>query len=735
MKKRVILLIIASLAFVLLPLLTESMAQQVANPKGNSYKGVANFYSQRFFPVGQVAQIDTQKVEANAAGDEQATGDGSTINTLPKVGDTKVIKDANGQDVEMVLKNIAQDGDQVTMDWEPVSGEGDSIGETVNVNVQNAQAGESPIVMPKVSGPEIADSGTDIQFSLDGTLDKTQLSELQAWVVYDDKPDGENWDLNPSMISDDGKSITMNFDPKFEGQTVSLQFYALDKDGKKTNVADAVTVKINGTNPTDDTGNGTIDAAYDADAGTITYTADGEEKIINIADVGLSADWMKTLTGLGGKLSVTENEDGSVKLITGSDDSGAKKWEYDPSAHLVAHYEGEAGSEKCTVVTSEETYDANYLWGSDTAADPGEGPDGHFVVQRFNYDDSGNLETVDYFTWAGGNRGGLHPADHKAVFGVDLTKTRYMYRQDTVVSSATDSDEVTANCTSTGDDTTVTTKYFNDPFPEDWDPVLTGTVAKDEYGNYWLDTGCEKYLLVCATDGYDADSDGKSGADEMNDIDWENLVGKEITVRGNEIASDSESGLYYEGEAAQMFEVVDIITPEEKESLGDDYETTLANMEAVAAAVDPVHEGLIGSGESQGTLGVLNLFNGSIPTTDQLTDDAQTARRITSLAAAYNANIDADTLDAISAFATDALKTALEDAANAATEAENTTDTTTDATTTTDTTDTTTTDTTDAATNTVTTTTTDADATQAVDDLLEKSVNWLKQFTNGGEAI
>ncbi|MDD2702390.1 MAG: hypothetical protein PHC33_00030 [Candidatus Omnitrophica bacterium] len=478
-------------------------------------------------------------------------------------------------------------------------------------------------------------------------------------------------------------------------------------------------------------------AVYNEADGTITYEVDGEQKTVNIADLGLSAEWLRTLSeNEGGIHSVIENEDGSVKLIIGSDDSGAKKWEYDPSAHLVAHYEGEAGSEKCTVVTGEDEYTDNYVWGSTEAADPQAGPDGHFVVQRFNYDGSGNLKTVDYFTWAGGNRGGLHPEIHESIYGVELTKARYMYRQDTVVSdSASSSDEISADCTEECNGTTVTTKYFNDPFPEDWDPVLTGTVAKDEYGNYWLDTGSEKYLLVCATDGYDADSDGQSGADEMNSIDWESLVGKEITVRGNEIASDSESGLYYEGEAAQMFEVVDIITPEEKESLGDDYETTLANMEAVAAAVDPVHEGLIGSGESRGTLGVLNLFNGSIPTTDQLTDEAQTARRMTSLAALYSANIDADTLDAISAFATDALQNALDDAANAAEEAEeDTTDTTTDATT--DTTDTEGETTDDAITDTVATNTTDVEATQAVDDLLKKSTDWLKQFANNaGDTI
>ncbi len=407
-------------------------------------------------------------------------------------------------------------------------------------------------------------------------------------------------------------------------------------------------------------------AVYNEADGTITYEVDGEQKTINIADLGLSAEWLQTLSeNEGGIHSVVENEDGSVKLIIGSDDSGAKKWEYDPSQRLVAHYEGEAGNERCTMVTSDEVYNANYIWASDNAADPGAGPDGHQVVQRFNYDDSGNLETVDYFTWTAGDRQGVD-------------KARYMYRQDTVVADDTTADdEVTAEC----DDTDccepkVTTKYFNDPFPVDWDPVLTGTVSKDEYGNYWLETSDGKYLLTARNDGFDADKDGSSGADEMNSVDWESLVGQEITVRGHQVNSDSEGGVYKDGEKADIFEVCDIITPEEKESLGDDYQATLDNMEAVANGVDPVNEGLTGDGQL-GELGFINMFNGEMP---QAGDFADTTDLLyngfsnSGLASFYLNNIDADTLAAIREFATDALETALTAAEAAAQEAANAAD-------------------------------------------------------------
>ncbi len=511
MKIKVLLLLTAALLFTMVPLFSESMAQQVANPKGGSYKGVANFYSQRFFPVGQVtAPVDNKTVEANAADDAE---------TETEATDTET---------------------------------------------------------------------TDVEVT-------------------------ETTDTTEEAVETDAQAI---------------------------------------------------EATYDENAGTITYTdANGDEQTIDIADMGLSADWMNTLIGLGGTLSVTE-EDGEVSLITGSDDSGAKKWEFDPSSRLVSHYTGEKGSEKVSVVTTDQEYNSNYLWSSDGTADPGAGPDGHFVAQRFNYKDSGALDTVDYFAWTGGNRGGLHPEVHAQIFGAELTKARYMYRRDTVYQTGSDDNsDVTAECAD--DNTKIVTKYFNDPFPEDWDPVYTGTVSKDEYGNYWLDAGCKKFLLVCGTDGFDADSDGQSGADEMNSVDWESLVGKEITVRGNEIASDSEAGIYSDGEKAEMFQVVDLITPEEKESLGDDYQATLDNMEAVASRVDPVHEGLIGSGEGPGALGVVNLFNGTIPTAGQLVEAQQLNRRMNSMAPIYTNNLTADDLAAVREFAIPELATALDAAEQA----------------------------------------------------------------------
>ncbi len=385
-----------------------------------------------------------------------------------------------------------------------------------------------------------------------------------------------------------------------------------------------------------DLGIGEVPANYNPTDGTITYVDPntGEARTVNIEDLGLTQEWLEKLLQEGGDLTVKLNEDGSVKLLVGYNETegGAKRWEYDPQNRLAAHYEGSKGEERVTVITSDEPF-KDYIWASPDIEDPGDGPDGHLVVQRFNYDENGNLESVEYFTWTAGDRAGKD-------------KSRYCYRKDTI----------------SGD--TIKTKYFNDPFPDDWDPVLTGTVEKDEYGRYWLvtDKG-EKYLLTFRVDGFDADQDGKSGAQEANEIDWESLVGKEITIRGHQLMADSEGGIYYNGEKAEVFEVVDIITPEEKEQLEAEgkYEQVVEQMKRVAEAVDPVHQGLVAE-EGQGKLGFINLFDGQMPTPEQIsTYIADYVNRLANaLAPLYRDNIDQALLDEIMQFAIPELQQALQ---------------------------------------------------------------------------
>lgn len=353
----------------------------------------------------------------------------------------------------------------------------------------------------------------------------------------------------------------------------------------------------------------TIPANYNPEEGTITYTdpETGETVTKTLDELGISQEWLETLLGLGGDLAW----DTEHNLLVGYGDDGAKKWEYDPSSHLVAHYEGPKGSERVTVITSEEEADTQYIWASPHTEDPGEGPDGHLVVQRFIYDESGNLTKVQYFTWTAGDRQGRD-------------KARYMYREDTI------------------EGTKITPKYYNDPFPDDWDPVITGTVIKDEYGRFWIkDEKGNMYLITFRVDGFDADKDGKSGAEEANEIDWEALIGKKITVRGHHVMSDSEGGVYYNGEKAEVFEVVDIVTDLEQEN----YEEIVQQMERVAEVVDRIHQGLVSETPGQtGPLGVINLFNGRIPEAGELTDDQHIPRLMQGLAPVYVNEIGMDVL-------------------------------------------------------------------------------------------
>jgi len=623
MKKGIVIVsLTAAVVIMCLPLLASAV-------------DIGDFYSHRFFGnQSTVATSNTQQaaasVQAAATTSTQAASTGTTQSTTQATS---------------------------TGTTQSTTQQATSTG-TTSTTQQATSTGTSSITIPAVSGPANTDASGSATFTLASQLDASKLKELWAAVTVDGKTD--YWKLDPSMISADGKSINMKFDTsKYDGKTMSLQFYGIDQDNKQTSFANQVTIKV-GTSTTTTTTQ-EAKATYDAAKGTLTYTgADGKEVSKTLTELGIKADWMNELVKLGGTLSVQTKADGSVALIVGKDSTGAKKWEYDPSAHLTAHYTGDVGKEKCSVVTSEESY-KNYIWGSKDAADPGKGPDGHMVVQRFNYDTAGALKTVDYFTWCAGDRAGTD-------------KARYMYRQDTVKASTTtattpsstvtatgSTTATTADCKTATDCSNITTKYYNDPFPVDWDPVMTLTVSKDSYGRYIGTTKDGKvYLLTTRVDGFDADKDGKSGADEMNAIDWSKQVGKEITVRGHEVVADSAGEMYSDGKKAGVFAVVDVISSEETATLkaSGKFDSTVSDMQKVAAGVDPVQSGLVGN-NTQAAMGFVNLFNGAMPTTDQLSGTQHITRLMTGLAPKYLDNIKTADMTAIRPFATIDLETAL----------------------------------------------------------------------------
>ncbi len=285
---------------------------------------------------------------------------------------------------------------------------------------------------------------------------------------------------------------------------------------------------------------------------------DGNDVTVDIADVsGLTSDWL-TAAGYDADTStvkVTLDDSGAVTKLSVYNEDGDLVCSYNPDSHQMSFYYTSGDLKgKIEYITAESTRDYTWRYSDYDREDPGKGTDGHNISQYYNYDSDGNLTSVEYFTWTAGNS----PRRGDAAM-----YSRYMYRVDTYADG-----ELT--------DTT----YYNDPRPTYWDPTLTGTVVQDSEGRYFLkaDDGT-MYLLTTTMDGFDADGDNTSGADEMSEIDWSEYVGETITVRGQQItdSNNNEIDIYYEGEQAQGFEVVDIV---------EDGETLIDGWEDIAEAVD-----------------------------------------------------------------------------------------------------------------------------------------------------
>lgn len=75
-----------------------------------------------------------------------------------------------------------------------------------------------------------------------GTLFANQLNEFWAQVSYDGKT--ESWNLGTGALSAEGDSITMRFNRNFSGKTVTVQFYGVDVNGKKTNLSNSVDISV-----------------------------------------------------------------------------------------------------------------------------------------------------------------------------------------------------------------------------------------------------------------------------------------------------------------------------------------------------------------------------------------------------------------------------------------------------------------------------------------------------------
>ncbi|MFH0912881.1 MAG: hypothetical protein V1884_01165, partial [Candidatus Omnitrophota bacterium] len=78
-------------------------------------------------------------------------------------------------------------------------------------------AANVPVAMPTLPGTGATDATGQVSVNFTaGTLFASQLSDLWARVTYDGKT--EYWNLDPGLLSADGKTFSMQFTPAFDGK-------------------------------------------------------------------------------------------------------------------------------------------------------------------------------------------------------------------------------------------------------------------------------------------------------------------------------------------------------------------------------------------------------------------------------------------------------------------------------------------------------------------------------------
>ncbi|MDD5669415.1 MAG: hypothetical protein PHE58_05230, partial [Candidatus Omnitrophica bacterium] len=245
----------------------------------------------------------------------------------------------------------------------------------------------------------------------------------------------------------------------------------------------------------------TVDATYNSQTQEFTFTdANGQQKTMKLTDIsGLTKDWIdKAGIQNGDKINLGLSEDGKAILVTNSDKDGNKVWEYDSQSHAMSYYHTSGALKgKLDYVTSEST--RKYTFRGE-GKDPGVGKDGHVITQKCFYDSNNNLSKIEYYTWSAENRG----KNGAAKKSDQQRYTRYKYREDTFTTPTT----ATCDVTATACNKPSSTKYFDDPRPINWEPVLKGTVPQDNQGRYFLKTKNDDgtvsyYMLTARQDGFD----------------------------------------------------------------------------------------------------------------------------------------------------------------------------------------------------------------------------------------
>jgi len=289
---------------------------------------------------------------------------------------------------------------------------------------------------------------------------------------------------------------------------------------------------------------GQVRVTYSQGKKGFAYSKDGKEILLSLEDVfGPGAySWIASLGIKDGEgLTVTfDTVDGKTVclLVQYNNDSGRKEWEYDASSRQVVyfHIDGVLAGKPAYVVEEKGGW---FRWADDVSADPsrtdqivhsglhdeeGRQYAEHFLSQGYFYDAAGILTRVEFYTSTGGAGSEI---------GLTAVAGRYVYRADTYTAG------------------TAQTAYYNDPYPQDWDPQVQGVIVRDGYGRYFLEAGDGTRWLIIARR-----EDALDGAEFLNTLVLDRLVidGTEVALTGHEYSNDI---IYFDRQQTRIIAVTD----------------------------------------------------------------------------------------------------------------------------------------------------------------------------------
>ena len=137
--------------------------------------------------------------------------------------------DFNGKSVAMRFYGFDKSGKQT------------SFSNSIVIQVDSSPSGVAMPILPSAGTTESSGKIT-LDFQNNTTLFPDQLSSLWAEVIYDGKT--EYWILHPTMISTDGKSLTMQFNSDFNGKAMLMRFYGFDASGKQTGLTNQISINV-----------------------------------------------------------------------------------------------------------------------------------------------------------------------------------------------------------------------------------------------------------------------------------------------------------------------------------------------------------------------------------------------------------------------------------------------------------------------------------------------------------